>query len=86
MAKAKKEFEISLQRLQRQIRALQKGINEIRATGINDVLLYQAIRACANKHYKERYSKPIGIPIIKAVVEGLGSLKDYIFPPDEQEK
>ncbi len=84
MAKGKKEFEVSLKTLQKQIKALSKGINDLRATGINETVLYHALRSCANKHYSNRYYKPIGTPVIKAVVEGIGDLEDYIFPPDEE--
>lgn len=84
MAKTeKKEFQISLQKLKRQIKALRKAVNSLRATGLNDTVLYNALKTCANRYYKPKYHKPISTTIIKAVVEGIGDLEDYIFPPDK---
>lgn len=85
MAKEKKEFEISLQKLQKQISALRKAIIGLKATGLNESVLYHALQKCANKHYTQRYCKQIGIPMIRAIVEGIGDLEDYIFPPEETE-
>jgi len=80
----KKEFDISLETLHTQISALQKGLNLLRKTGINDDLLYIALQRCAQRHYSDRYNKTISIKIIRAVVSGIGDLGEYIFPSEEE--
>lgn len=80
---ATKEFQESIDKLKEQISVLQKAIRSMKRTGLSENILYKAILSSANRYYKSTYfRKPITLKMIKAIVEGIENLEEYIFPPE----
>ena len=79
----KDEFEKELEDLKSQIKAIQEGIRKLRKTGMNINLIYLMIQK-ASPHVGGRYKyTPVSVKVIKAVLDGIEGLYDYVFPPKE---
>ena len=70
-----------LDELRPQIAAIQKGVDQLRKTGVREQVLLLLI---------QRASPMIGVPprypaigAIKAVLEGMASLEEYVFGEDD---
>ena len=63
------------------IHAIQKGVCELRDTGIKDSVLYLLIQRNSQRFTNIRNNQ-ISIDDVKAIMRGIATLPDYIFPPE----
>ncbi len=79
----KTQLEKKFEEFQDKINAIQKAVKQIKKTGIKDVVLYGIIQKSSQRFYPSRYSSPISMGQVKAIIEGIENLDEYVF---EQEK
>ena len=77
----KKEFKDKIDELRKKAIAIQEGICQLKATGLNENVLYFAIQRASQRHNKS--CAPIGIADIKAMMGGLQDIEKYLFPEEE---
>jgi len=61
------------------ITAIQKAIRQIKRTGIEESILYLIIQRSSQRFQKSRYTSPISVGDIKAVIAGIENLQEYMF-------
>jgi len=61
------------------ITAIQKAIRQIKRTGIEESVLYLIIQRSSQRFQKSRYTNPISVGDIKAVIAGIENLQEYMF-------
>ncbi len=87
MAKKQTEFDQKLDCLKSQITALQEAAKEIKESGLRESLFLTALQRAAQKHLEGYAScKPIGIRYIKAILNGIEDIKEYMFPTEDGER
>ena len=76
----KKNFKEQINDFRQKAVALQKAVTELKAMGLNERVLMFAIQQAAQKH-NNKYA-PIGIAEIKAILQGLEGIENYLFPEE----
>lgn len=82
----KTEFQQLMEELKSKIYSIQKAVAGLRKTGIDEKVLFKMIQDSAKKHYHPTYGyKPtaITIKVVRAVIEGIEGLEEFVFPKDE---
>lgn len=77
-----KKFNSKIEGLKKQISALQKGVADLKASGIRENILFIAIQKSAGIHHGG--NNPIPIGHIKNILEGIENLDSYLFPEEEK--
>ncbi len=86
--KDKNVFQEQMEQLKVQIEAIGKAVGELRTSGINEKVLLAIIQKAANKHHKISFrtqNRPISLKVIKAVLDGIEGLTEYVFPEVSEE-
>ena len=81
-------FQEQMEQLKEQIEAIGKAVGELRTSGINERVLLAIIQKAANRHYakiKLYRDKPISLKAIKAVLDGIEGLTEYVFPEETKD-
>ena len=79
----KREFKENLEEFMRKASALGKAVEELKATGINERVLFFAIQQSSNRHLtKYGIHSIISVSEIKAICAGLEGIREYLFPED----
>ena len=81
MPRKRKENE-PLAEFKQQIESVQEGVRLIRESGISDEALFLLIQR-ASPSYGVRPARKVSIRMIRAVIEGMDALKDFVFPEEE---
>ena len=84
--KDKTEFQKRMDELKEKIGGISKAFVGLKKTGISEDVLFKIIRDAANSHYSApNYGNrnPITIKLIRAVVEGVQGLEEYVFPKED---
>ena len=66
-----------------EIKAIQKGVCELRSTGLRDNLIYLIIQKASGNVGGHYQSKAVPIKMVQAIVEGIEGLYDYAFSEDD---
>ncbi|MFA5163792.1 MAG: hypothetical protein WC441_04745 [Patescibacteria group bacterium] len=76
------QMQVKLKDLRYKVRALQKGINELKSTGIRESEIYQMVLRSANRFYDSprKYQKPLSVVMVKAIISGVEHLEDFVYP------
>ena len=82
MKKETNKFEQSVKDLKETVQAVQKGINDLKQSGLNEDLLIYAIQKAAQP-FNHSYTQ-IKVGDIKAMISGIENLKSYIFPKENE--
>ena len=79
------EMKIKLKDLRLKVRALQRSMNNLKATGIRESELTHMILRSANRYYKGvmKYRKPITQTMVKAILDGVDNLEEFVYPPQK---
>lgn len=81
--KEKTEIEKKVEEFRGKIVAIQKSIQQIKRTGISDSILYLIIQRSSQRFVSNKYSNPLAIGDVKAIIAGIEDLENYMFPPTE---
>ena len=84
MAK-KKELAAKWEEVKDKIQAVQKGVAFLKQSGINEKVLYWLIQKNSERFRNNRYGNPLKIGDVKAIIRGIETFEDYVFPPTEKE-
>lgn len=79
----KTELEERIEEFRNKISTIQKSIRQIKRTGISENILVLIIQRSSQRFLTHRYSKPLNIGDVKAIIAGIEDLEDYIFPKEE---
>ncbi len=79
----KKEFKKQVDDLKVEIKSIQEGVFKLRTTGIRENLIYSMIQKASDNVGGRCHSQPIPIATIKAIMEGIEGLYEYVFPEVE---
>lgn len=81
----KTELEQKVEEFRSKITAIQKSVQQIKKTGMNENILYLIIQRSSQRFCSNRYSKPLSINDIKAIIAGIEDLPNYMFPPEDNQ-
>ena len=71
---------IDISHLEKQVANINKAVQDLRETGIREEVIFLLIQKSAgNVKFK-----PVPIKLVKAVVEGIESLEEYVFGDDQE--
>ena len=76
----KKHFKERIDDFRKKALAVQEAVCELRATGLNEHVIYFAIQRASQKHNTSM--SPIGVGDIKAIMQGLEGIEGYLFPEE----
>lgn len=82
--KKRKEKE-PLAEFKQQIESIQEGVRLIRESGISEDALYHLIQR-ASPTYGTRPARKVSIKMIRAVMDGMDALKEYVFPEEDEDE
>ena len=76
---AVKKFDERIEDFKEKVDAIQKAVEELKATGIRESVLIYAIQQAANRH---RTGSPVTISSVKTILLGMEDISEYLFPED----
>lgn len=80
----KSEFKMAIENLTGKVSLIQKAVEEIKKTGLNEDILFFAIQRSAQK-FNKKYT-PVSIADIRAIVSGINALESYMFPEEDERR
>ena len=74
----KTDFHAKIEETKDKVEALQKGVEELKQTGIKENVLFNLIKMSSQKHCSSS-NHPLTIGDVRAIIKGIQSLKEYMF-------